>query len=61
MKLFIVGSKSVHLEKYILALRNHIQNIVFLGEENCHYSKNEHVISFRILNPIVLIINYLKM
>ena len=57
MKVFIVGSKSIHIEKYILALRNHIQNIVFLGEENCYYSKNEYVISFRTLNPIALIIN----
>ena len=61
MKVFIVGSKSIHIEKYILALRNHIQNIVFLGEENCYYSKNEYVISFRTLNPIALIINYFKL
>lgn len=54
MKVLVVGSKSVHVSSFLLAMKGEGHEIYFLAEEECGYEgvKEEQVISFRSMNPM---------
>lgn len=63
MKLLIVGSNSIHVSSFIRSLAQKEPNLYLLAEEKCDFFAilAEKNISFRSLNPLILLINYFKL
>jgi glycosyltransferase involved in cell wall biosynthesis len=62
MHIFNVGSKSIHVSKYINALCSLTSHEVsILCEEKTNFCKNEYILSFRSLNFFVWILNYFRL
>lgn len=57
MKILVVGSKSVHISSFLLAMKDEGHELYFLAEEACGYEgvKVEQVISFRSMRPMHLL------
>ena len=63
MKILIVGSKSIHASSFIDNLFIKEDNLFLLSEDLCDFLnvKSEKKISFRSLNPYIIIRNYFKL
>ena len=63
MKVFIAGSKSIHVSSFIEALNNKGIIPTLLAEESLNYGKvnGEFIARFRSKNPFSILINYWKL